>query len=93
VIIAGLFVLLALFDVWYTIRQLTRLGPEVELNGFIRWIIPKTSVASGVFTGIMVPTLLLVPLGLRFPSLLVFLLGCRTTLASFQLRVLLNGTK
>lgn len=84
------FLLLALFDAWFTARRIPQLGIEAEYNPFIRWLSYRFNIETGIYVGVLVPTLILLVLGVNFPSLLLFMTGCRTTLCSFQLKVLFD---
>lgn len=82
------FFCMALFDAWFSARRIPQLGVEAEYNPFIRWLSYRYSIPTGVYVGVLLPTAFVMLLGFEFPCLLVYILGLRTTLFSFQLKVL-----
>ena len=84
--IAVCYLILALFDAWYTSYRLPPTGLTAEWNPTIRFLARMLGLRTGIYVGVLLPTLLILSLGTLFPSTLIFLLGCRTTLATFQLK-------
>jgi hypothetical protein len=82
------FLLLAVFDAWFTAKRIPQLGIEAEHNPLIRWLSYKYGVKTGIYAGVLVPTILIMLVGITFPELILYLLGCRTTLFAFQVKVL-----
>lgn len=82
------FLAMALFDAWFSARRIPQLGIEAEYNPFIRWLSHQFSIKTGMYVGVLLPTAIVMMVGFRFPCVLVYLLGLRTTLFSFQLKVL-----
>jgi hypothetical protein len=79
---------MALFDAWFTTRRIPQIGIEAEYNPLIRWLTRKFGVKAGIYAGVLLPTLVLMLLGFTFTKIFVFLVGARTTLFGFQMRVL-----
>jgi hypothetical protein len=46
---------LVAFDVWATIKLLTKLGVDAELNDAVKWAIKKLGLARGVSLGVILP--------------------------------------
>jgi len=83
-----LFVLLASFDAWFTAKRIPQLGIEAEYNPLIRWLSYRFGIKTGIYVGILGPTLILVGISFVWPCVLIYLLGCRTTLFAFQMKVI-----
>jgi hypothetical protein len=79
--------LLAFLDAEFTKRKLSELGVEVELNPVIRGLSRLLGIRIGVDLGIVLPTGALAIVGWYHPWLLLYVLGVRSCLFLFQLRV------
>jgi hypothetical protein len=80
------FLLLACYDAAHTYRMLKTHGLSIEMNPALPWLARKIGLAPGVWTGIMIPTLALVTLGLVIHPILEFLVPARGFLFGLQLR-------
>lgn len=79
---------LALFDAWTTAKRLPQIGIEAECNTFIRWLTTKLGIKTGIYVGVLIPTLILMMFAPAFPQCFIFLTGMRTTLCAFQIRTM-----
>jgi len=61
-------------------------GLSIEMNPALPWLARKIGLSPGVWTGIMVPTLAIVALGLFIHPVLEFLVPTRGFLFGLQLR-------
>ena len=57
-LLAGTNAALAVFDTWLTRRRINDYGVDIELNSFIRKLVRKSNVETGVIVGIMGPVFL-----------------------------------
>jgi hypothetical protein len=85
VLLEALFLLLAFLDAEFTKHKIADYGIEVELNPFIKYLVKYLKVDYAVDLAVVIPTFCFCLLGWYFPKLLIFLLGFRTCLFSFQL--------
>jgi hypothetical protein len=65
-------------------------GLDIELNPVIPWLARKFGLASGVWLGIMIPSLLLAAWGAAFHPILELLVPARGFLFGMQLGKLRN---
>jgi hypothetical protein len=87
-----LYVLLALFDAWFTTKRLPVIGVEAELNPLARWAAFRFGIPIGIFFSVLIPTGLVLLLICHWLWAMTFMLGCRTTMFAFQLKVLFGRT-
>lgn len=90
-VVALLFLLLAVYDAWFTSKRIPQLGIEAEFNPLIRWLSYKYGIVTGIYVGVLAPTVVILTLGIYFPAILIYLFGARTTLFAFQLKVFLHA--
>lgn len=87
-LIGAIFFALAVFDAWYTSKRIPQLGLEAEYNPLIKWLSRKYGVVTGIYVGVLGPTVVILAVGCWLPCVLIYLFGCRTTLCAFQVKVL-----
>lgn len=90
-VVAFLYLLLAVFDAWYTSKRIPQLGIEAEFNPFIKWLSYKYGIVTGIYVGVLAPTVVILTFALYLPMILIYLLGARTTLFAFQMKVFLHS--
>jgi hypothetical protein len=83
-VLAIVWLTLASFDIWFTEKRIAQYGLHVEYNPFIGFLSKLMNIRVGIWVGILCPSLLLLAGSFRFPIILSFLVGTRTTLAAFQ---------
>lgn len=86
-----LYVLLVLFDAWFTIKRLPLVGIEMELNTLTRWLIRKIGLNAGVLVGVLVPSWAILLITCHWLWLMTLMLGMRITLFAFQLKVFFDS--
>jgi hypothetical protein len=79
---------LVVFDVWATIKLLTKLGVDAELNDAVKWAIKKLGLARGVTLGVMLPASAWGVVLAAHPVLLAILVGWRCNVTFNQLYTL-----
>ena len=85
IILLAIFLALASFDAAYTIRMLSKHGVEIELNPAIRWLVARFGLLTGVWAGVMIPTLAIAALAILWPPLLAVMIPARALLCGMQL--------
>lgn len=77
---------LAAWDATLTAERIEKYGTVVELNRTVQWLSEHLGAKVGVQFGIMLPSVILVSIGLAgpFPALLGFVFGIRTLTAYYQ---------
>lgn len=81
-----LILVLSAFDVYNTVNRISDYGLSVELNPFVRTLVLMTGVDVGVVMGVLIPTGLLILLGLYCSPVLYFVLGSKATLFLMQMK-------
>lgn len=78
-LLAGTNAALAVFDAWLTRRRINDYGVDIELNSFIRKLVRKSNVETGVIVGIMGPVFLWTALfgWLNWPIAFAIMIGMR----------------
>jgi hypothetical protein len=76
------------FDVCFTTRRITKLGPDVELNPIVRYLVKKLGPFNGSTIGILLPNTLLYSLLFAFHCDIAmgYFLGVRSLLTVLQLK-------